>query len=83
MVIIAVKRMKSIINPLFLPRILDDLIGIFTSKSILQEFHYTYTKLAKEIGVKLAPSIGTKAYVEVDEGIALGINFNCKDLKPH
>ena len=79
MLIITIKRMKSIVNPLFLPRILDDLIGIFTSKATLQDFHNTYTKLAKEIDVKLAPTIGTKAYVQVDEGIALGILFNCKN----
>ena len=80
MVTIAVKRMKTIINPYFLPRILDDLIGIFTSRSTLQEFDSVYTNLAKEIDVKLAPAVGTKAYIEVDEGLALGINFNCKEL---
>ena len=80
MVILTLKSMQSYLNPKFLARILDDLVHVGTSKSVLKEFHNKYTEIASRIGVGLAPSTGAKAYVEVDSGIALGILFNSKEL---
>ena len=80
LVTLALKRMKSYTNPFFLQRILDDLVGIFRSKPILLEFHDIYTNLSKKIGIGLAPFVGSKAFVEVDSGIALGLTFSCKNI---
>ena len=80
MVVLSLKNMKSYLDPKFLARILDDLVHVGTSKNVLKEFHQIYTTIASRIGVGLAPSTGSKAYVEVDSGIALGIVFNSKEM---
>ena len=80
LVLLTLKRMTRYCNELFLPRILDDLIGIFTSEKTLNEFHDIYTTLSAKLGISLAPFIGTKAYVHVDKGMALGIEFSSKNV---
>ena len=79
LVTLARKRMKSYVNPYFIQRILDDLVGIFTSESVLNEFHQIYTTLAGKIGIKLQPLVGKKAYLNVDRGTALGFIFTCSN----
>ena len=80
MVILASRSMHGYVNTIWLPRILDDLVGIFRSKALLLDFHNKYTLLANEIGIKLQPSIGSKAFVCEEQGVALGIHFSSKDM---
>ena len=80
LVLLTTRRMKLYINKLFLPRVLDDLIHISTSNSLLHDFHTTYTDIASNLGIALQPFIGTKAYIEVDRGMALGLEFSSQNL---
>ena len=80
LVMLTLKHLNTYINPAFLARVLDDLVVVSNSMSEMKTFTRMYTSLAAKLDIKLAPFTGTKAYIEEDSGVALGIIFSGPDM---